>query len=63
MPSLRPVGFEPRETARYTLDMLETLRKIAVQQNQKLLAHLLSLAAVEAEIQSGQGDQDTSLPG
>jgi hypothetical protein len=50
----------PAETARYTLQMLESLQKIALQQNQSLLAHLLHLAALEAKV---QGDQDTALPG
>ncbi len=50
----------PAETARYTQQMLESLQKIAIQQNQPLLAHLLQLAAMEAKV---QGDQDTSLPG
>ena len=39
----------PAETARYTKDTLESLRKIALQQRQVLLAHLLELAVVEAK--------------
>jgi len=55
---------KPAETALYTYEMLESLRKIALQQGQNLLAHLLNLAAMEAKVQSGQGsDQDTALPG
>lgn len=50
----------PAETAQYTLQMLESLQKIAIQQDQTLLAHLLHLAAVEAKAQSVQ---ETSLPG
>lgn len=54
-------GFSPSETARYTMEMLESLRRIAVQQRQGLLAHLLELAAVEAKNQSEA--QETALPG
>jgi hypothetical protein len=50
----------PAETARYTQQMLESLQKIAIQQKQAMLAHLLQLAAFEAK---AQGDQETSLPG
>lgn len=39
----------PLETARYTSDLLESLRKIASRQGQELLAHLLELAHVEAK--------------
>jgi hypothetical protein len=53
----------PADTAQYTYDMLESLRKIALQQGQALLAHLLNLAAMEAKAQSVQPDQDTALPG
>ena len=38
------------ESARYTLDMLENLRKIATRQGQDVLAHLLELAQAEARI-------------
>jgi hypothetical protein len=38
------------ESARYTLDMLENLRKIAVRQGQDVLAHLLELAQAEARM-------------
>jgi hypothetical protein len=66
-PSAMPInsvtGFTPAETARYTEDMLESLRRIAHRQGQPLLAHLLDLAAVEAKIQSGRPDHDTALPG
>jgi hypothetical protein len=46
LPGPRPT---PPETARYTREMLESLRKIAASQNQGLLAHLLNLAAIEAK--------------
>jgi hypothetical protein len=52
----------PAETARYTRDLLESLRKIASGQGQTLLAHLLGLAAVEAKAQGDQA-QDTRPPG
>ncbi|MDB5739017.1 MAG: hypothetical protein JWP16_57 [Alphaproteobacteria bacterium] len=38
------------ESARYTLDMLENLRKIATRQGQTVLAHLLELAQAEARM-------------
>ena len=40
----------PAESARYTVDMLESLRKIAIQQGQPVLAHLLELAQSEARM-------------
>ena len=40
---------DPCESAQYTKEMLESLKKIAVQQRQPLLAHLLDLAALEAK--------------
>lgn len=46
----------PKETAAYTKEMLDSLRKIALQQNQHLLAHLLDLAALEAKAQAGPDD-------
>lgn len=50
-PNLRPnLGTpDPVETAQYTKDMLESLKKIALQQQQPLLAHLLDLAVWEAK--------------
>ena len=63
----KPLG--PLETARYTAEMLDSLRGIALKNNQNLLAHLLSLACVEAKALSesnGHGDsqsQETLLPG
>jgi len=38
----------PAETARYTCELLDSLRKIAARQNQMMLAHLLELARYEA---------------
>jgi hypothetical protein len=53
----------PAETAQYTKDMLESLKKIAIQQKQPLLAHLLDLAALEARTLGESQSQDTLLPG
>jgi Zn-finger domain-containing protein len=63
MPLFCPTEFSPAETARYTREMLETLSRIATRQGQALLAHLIDLAVVEAQIQCDQADHDTSLPG
>jgi hypothetical protein len=52
----------PAETARYTAEMIESLRKIALKQGQLLLAHFLELAAFEAKAQANQ-DHETRLPG
>ena len=57
-----PTPLTPAETARYTRDLLETLRKIALGQSQGLLAHLLGLAAVEAK-HLGDQAQETPPPG
>jgi hypothetical protein len=53
----------PAETARYIRDLIESLRKIALSRDLKLLAHLLGLASIEARthLESSQ-DQDTKLP-
>jgi|GEM_PF-2425779 len=53
---------DPAETAQYTGEMLESLKKIAVQQRQLLLAHLLDLAALEAKSLGKSQDQDILLP-
>lgn len=53
----------PAQTALYTRDTLESLRKIALQQKQILLAHLLELAAIEARSLGASHSQDTRLPG
>ncbi|HXC55503.1 MAG TPA: hypothetical protein VNU97_09420 [Rhizomicrobium sp.] len=57
-----PTPLGPAETARYTRDLLESLRKIALGQGQGLLAHLLGLAAMEAKA-LGDQVQETSPPG
>ncbi len=57
-----PPPLTPAETARYTQDLLESLRKIALSQGQGLLAHLLGLAAAEAR-HLGTQLQDTPPPG
>lgn len=51
-PAPTPLAVPPSgaETARYTLDMLENLRKIATRQGQDVLAHLLELAQAEARM-------------
>lgn len=43
-------SISPAESARYTADMLESLRKIAAGQGQGVLAHLLELAQAEARM-------------
>jgi len=61
--ALEGTKLAPAETARYSKDLLDSLRKIALQQGQSLLAHLLSLAAQEAKALSESGyDQETRLP-
>ena len=50
LPAAPGKTISPAESASYTAQMLETLRKIALQQDQPLLAHLLELAQVEARI-------------
>jgi hypothetical protein len=57
-----PGEMTPAQTAQYTNDLLESLRKIAFRQGQVLLAHFLELAAVEARAQAISQDQDTRLP-
>ena len=57
-----PPPATPADTARYTHDLIESLRKIAAEQGQTLLAHLLALAAAEARYLAAQA-QDTRLPG
>jgi hypothetical protein len=61
--ALQATKLAPAETARYSKDLLDSLRKIALQQGQSLLAHLLSLAAQEAKALSEPGyAQETRLP-
>ncbi|HWA01961.1 MAG TPA: hypothetical protein VG819_00420 [Rhizomicrobium sp.] len=55
-------GLTPSETARYTEELLESLRKIAVRQGQSLLAQMLALAKLEAHAQAGAQAQDTRFP-
>ena len=43
------VALSPAQTARYTADLLDSLRKIAARQGQGVLAHLLDLAQYEAQ--------------
>lgn len=52
----------PAETAQYTSDLLESLRKIALRQGQILLAHFLELAVLEAKLHASSQDQETRLP-
>jgi hypothetical protein len=53
----------PGETARYSRDLIESLRKIASAQGHSLLAHLLELAAIEAKaIADEHYAQETRLP-
>ena len=47
MPAL--AALSPPETARYTSDLLDSLRKIATRQGHGVLAHLLELAQFEAQ--------------
>ncbi|HJW39635.1 MAG TPA: hypothetical protein VJ476_00230 [Rhizomicrobium sp.] len=53
-----PAPISPEEFARYTRELLESLRKMAIFQGQTTLAHLLGLAAMEAKHLGGQA-QDT----
>jgi len=53
----------PAETARYSRYLIESLRKIALQQGHSLLAHLLGLAALEAKaLAEGDYAHETRLP-
>jgi hypothetical protein len=63
LPQSQIIQLDPAETARYSRDLIESLRKIALQQGHSLLAHLLGLAALEAKA-LGDGDyaHDTRLP-
>ncbi len=55
-------GVTPEETARYTAELIESLKKIALRQGQELLAHLLDLAALEAKSLAKGHAQETRLP-
>jgi len=48
LPASPEERISPLESARYTIDLLENLRKIARNQGQIILAHLLELAQAEA---------------
>ena len=53
----------PAETAQYIGDLLESLRKMALAQDLKLLAHLLGLAQLEARTHRRLVQrQDTKFP-
>ena len=56
-----PPPATPADTARYTYDLIESLRKMALGQGQTLLAHLLDLSAQEAKYLASQA-QETRLP-
>ena len=43
-------SLSPGETARYTRKLLESLRKIAVRQDQQVLVHLLELASYQGPV-------------
>ncbi len=61
--ALQNTKLAPEETARYSKDLIESLRKIALQQGQSLLAHLLGLAAQEAKALSEPSyAHETRLP-
>ena len=53
----------PAETAHYIGDLIESLRKMALAHDLKLLAHLLGLAAIEARTHLRLVQrQDTKFP-
>ena len=56
-PASPPPPVTPSESARYTGEMLESLKKIALGNAQNRLAHLLSLAAVEARYLADQAQE------
>jgi hypothetical protein len=56
-------SLSPGETARYTRELLESLRKIAERQGQGVLAHLLALARYEAQsLAAADGTSKTMTP-
>lgn len=61
-PDPPPGPITPADTARYTAELLDSLRKMALKQEQVMLAHFLELAAVEARAQMNLHAQDTRLP-
>jgi hypothetical protein len=52
----------PVESAEYAYELIESLRQMAVDQDHGLLAHLLKLAALEAERLVADQRQETLLP-
>ena len=52
----------PVESAEYAHELIESLRRMAVEQGHALLAHLLKLAAFEAERLATVQRQETLLP-
>ena len=52
-----PPPLRPQDTARYTREMLVSLRKIAIGNGQMRLAHLLELAALEARFLGDQAQE------
>jgi len=52
----------PMESAEYAHELIESLRCMAVDQGHALLAHLLKLAALEAERLATVQRQETLLP-
>jgi hypothetical protein len=61
MPAHTSQPISPPESARYTGDQLEALRKIASGQGQNLLAHLLELAQIEARLLA-RGEPPVATP-
>lgn len=61
-PQAPSAPISPADTARYTAELLDSLRKMAIKQQQVLLAHFLELAAVEARAQAGRQARETRLP-
>ena len=50
------------DSAEYTHELIESLQRMAADQGQALLAHLLKLAALEAERLTIAQRQETLLP-
>jgi hypothetical protein len=60
--NLPATPISPADSASYSRDLIESLRKIALGQRQMLLAHLLGLAALEAKSWADQA-HETLPPG
>lgn len=54
-----PGHVSPLDSARYTADMLESLRRIALAQGHTVLAHLLELTQAEARLVVRDGSRAT----